>query len=639
MESPSLKPTILGKRVPKIGTRLVVRACSVLLFGGILGCVNLPHKAEPGTASAEAVAVSPSPTTMSSVPGPTRIAPAVSYEHFLRGYLEELAGQDDAAADEYAAALSDDPDSVSLRYRLAVLSFKEGRLQEGVDYAEGALRYNPDHIPTLILLGQRYAGLALNKPDRAIVLLERVVALQPDKLDSRLDLGVIYARVGRYADAERVIRQAMKVDPHSAMAVFYLGRVHLAQKKWKEATLDFEKTIELAPFFEQAYITLGELQLQQGHRTEAINTYKRLLKQVNPHDRDAMGRLVQLYVEEKTFDDALALLDDILRDDPQNQDARLLKGRLYMEMGKPTEAIAEFERVVAARPDDSTALYFLGRLYDDQGQTEKAIVQFERLVPLETGEIEAHLQLGVLYTRVQRFDDAIAVLKEAKSLAPDRPEVYLAEGFVWAQQDKYEKAAQVYKEGIAQVPTYPQLHFNLGMAYDKLEQFDACVKEMEEAIRLDPNFAEALNYLGYAYADRNIRLTEAIGLIKRAVAIKPNDGAYVDSLGWVHYRLGSWNEAVTELEKATRLLNDAVVYEHLGEAYLMAKRSTDAREAWLKSLELDPTNTKLIERFKAEGLGDPEAEDRFKRAKEKKEAQKPAVVNQNQSEKNIDSGT
>jgi Flp pilus assembly protein TadD len=149
---------------------------------------------------------------------------------------------------------------------------------------------------------------------------------------------------------------------------------------------------------------------------------------------------------------------------------------------------------------------------------------------------------------------------------------------------------------------------------------------LEEAIRLDPQYAEALNYLGYTYADKDMKLTEAKELVQRALAIKPEDGAYVDSLGWVHFRLGQWDEAVKELERAAKLLpEDAVIHEHLGDAYLKKSRNRDARESWMKALELDPANTKLIERFKDAGFGDPAADERFQKAKAKKESADPTA--------------
>jgi Flp pilus assembly protein TadD len=139
---------------------------------------------------------------------------------------------------------------------------------------------------------------------------------------------------------------------------------------------------------------------------------------------------------------------------------------------------------------------------------------------------------------------------------------------------------------------------------------------MESTLRLDPKHSDALNYLGYSYADRGIHIEEAVSLIKRAVSIKPNNGYYVDSLGWAFFKMGLLDEALTELKRAAVLVtDDPVIYEHLGEIYLGQNRQQDAREAWLRSLELDPSNSKLMQRFRDRGFGDPVDEERIQQAR------------------------
>ncbi|MBH0193258.1 MAG: tetratricopeptide repeat protein, partial [Nitrospira sp.] len=136
------------------------------------------------------------------------------------------------------------------------------------------------------------------------------------------------------------------------------------------------------------------------------------------------------------------------------------------------------------------------------------------------------------------------------------------------------------------------------------------------ALSLDPHHADALNYLGYSYAERGIKIDQALSLTRRAVALKPENGYYVDSLGWAFYKSGYLAEALTEIKRAVALVgDDPVIYEHLGEIYVKQQNLSDAREAWLHSLELDPSNEKLFQRFREQGMGDPSQEDRIQQAK------------------------
>lgn len=625
--------------MPEFGRRRLYLFRLVVLSSLAVGCAAFPAAGPPVPAD-----VSLHATVEARVlppPGPTRIAPSAAYSHFVRGYLHELRNEDAQALTDYEDALRIDPDSVTLHHRAATLAFRQGRYDAGVTHAEEALQRDQNHLPTLLLLARWYAASG-TEFDRAVDLFERAASLDPDNLESYLNLGLLYAKVGRYSDAERTLNRALVVDPTSPSAHLYLGKVAMAQKHWKDAETHFQRTIQLAPYSETAYIALGDLYVQQDDRTRAVEVYKQLLDRVDPRDSEAVGRLIHLYLQDRTFEQAIALLDDVLKADPRNADAYLLKGRILGEMGKPADAVDALEKAVAIRPQDTAAIYYLGRLYDEQKLSDKAIVQFEKLVAMDADVVEAYLQLGILYARTKRFEDAQSVLEKAKEKDPDRAEVYLVLGFVYSQHEQYDRAATVFSEGLAIHPDNATLHFNLGLAYDKLSRFDQFVKELEEAIRLDPKYAEALNYLGYTYAEKDMRLPEAMELIKRALAIKPDDGAYVDSLGWAHFKLGEWDDAVRELERAVALLpDDAVIHEHLGEAYLKKSRRDEARESWLRSLELDPINTKLIERFKATGFGDPEAEERFQRAKTKKGEQEPSADTRGSADppRNAKSGT
>jgi Flp pilus assembly protein TadD len=172
--------------------------------------------------------------------------------------------------------------------------------------------------------------------------------------------------------------------------------------------------------------------------------------------------------------------------------------------------------------------------------------------------------------------------------------------------EKYQEAKAKLEEGIDHDPSNAELHFNLGTAYDKLNHFEYVVREMEQTLELDPEHADALNYLGYSYADRGINREKALSLTQRAVALKPHNGYYVDSLAWALFKLGRIEEALKTIQQAVSLVSDdPVIYEHMGEIFLMREERDKAREAWLHSLQLDSTNEALKKRFRDVGFGEP----------------------------------
>ncbi|MDP3017347.1 MAG: tetratricopeptide repeat protein, partial [Deltaproteobacteria bacterium] len=160
---------------------------------------------------------------------------------------------------------------------------------------------------------------------------------------------------------------------------------------------------------------------------------------------------------------------------------------------------------------------------------------------------------------------------------------------LFEKEEQLPKALQTLNKGLAQNRENVDLHYQLGALYDKMGDFEKMVSEMKEVLRLDPNHADALNYLGYSYAEKDIHLEEALRMIQKAMALKPNMGYITDSLGWAYFKLGDYERAVIELEKANQLTpNDPAITEHLAEGYSKLNRREKAREFYEKALTLNP---------------------------------------------------
>jgi Flp pilus assembly protein TadD len=160
---------------------------------------------------------------------------------------------------------------------------------------------------------------------------------------------------------------------------------------------------------------------------------------------------------------------------------------------------------------------------------------------------------------------------------------------LYEKENQLDKAQAVLLRGIQQDGNNPELRFQIGELYDKMGNFEKMETEMREALRLNPDYADALNYLGYSFAERGVRLQEALTLIQKAMALKPNQGYITDSLGWVYFKLGEYEKAVTELEKANQLTpDDSTITEHLADGYAKLNRVNKAIEAYDRALTLEP---------------------------------------------------
>ncbi len=572
----------------------------------ITSCTSMPDAAREGAQPQAALSAAPSQPV-------TPIDPH-AYYHFMLGFRAEMVQDSEQAVREYLAALGGDSSSAFLQARLAGVYFSMGDVPNAVALADRVAGADVRDASLLVLVAGIYAGAG--QLDKALSLYDRAIVLDPTKGDPYFSKGILLVSLKRYDEAERAFESGIQRAGQSPIGYYYLGRIGVETKQPDRAIANFERAIAVNPSFEPAYVALATVYESQQDRGKAAAVYRRYLVQVDPRSREIRQHLIRLYLIDKSYREALAELEVMLAEDPNDLDAQLRAGLVLGELKDYPKAIEKLNAILAARPGELRVRDYLGLIYEEKKDYDSALHAYEVNLKLDPTYVDAHMHMGFLLYRLKRYPEAISHLTEAVKLNPKQSDAHLLLGLTYLQTEQYVLASQAFEEGIRHHPANADLHFNLGTAYDKLNRFDDVVRAMEMTLQLDPKHADALNYLGYTYAERGIKIEEAVSLTRQAVSLKPNNGYYVDSLGWAFFKMGLLDEALAEIQKATMLVkDDPVIFEHLGEIYLKQNRVPDAREAWLHSLELDPTNDKLIERFQSRGLGDPRLEERVRQAK------------------------
>ncbi len=573
----------------------------------------LPLLVACGTSS-KPLAHAASVSTVEKVAPPAHPTDPNAAYHFMLGYQAELTQDTEKALKEYQSALKFDPSSQSVKGRLAGLHFSLGDTPNALRYADEIAGSPTQDVRLLTQMAGIFASAG--QAERAISLLNRAIEQESESSDPYFAKGLLLLNLKRTNEAEQAMQAGLSKTPDSAVGHYHLGRVFLESGKQQEALASFERAMIANPAFEPAYLAVATVYESRRDKELAIGVLKKYLHSVNSNNRDIRHHLVRLLLESKDYQGAMAELETLIADDPTDLDAQLRVALIYGEQKEYGRAINRVTEILKSRPAELKVRDYLGYLYEESKDTKNALETYKFNVQLEPSFFEGHLHLGVLQYRLKQFPEAIEHLSRAVSLNPKQPESHIVLGLAYLQGEQYEKSAEAFEEGIRHNPNNADLHFNLGTAYDKLNRFDDVVRVMETAIKLDPHHADALNYLGYSYAERGVRIEQALSLTKQAVALKPENGYYVDSLGWAFFKSGLLSEALTEIKRAATLVgDDPVIYEHLGDIYAKQQRLSEAREAWLHALELDPSNHKLMERFREHGMIDPASEDRIQQAR------------------------
>ena len=537
--------------------------------------------------------------------GPANVPlPPQAYYHFMQGYMAEIANDSQRALQEYELGLQFDPDSPFLITRIARLHFLSGKMREAVAMLD---RLQVDQIDDVSVLSQMATILAgAGQPERSLNLYDRVIQQDPEAGDNYFAKGVLLLNLQRLDQAQRMFEEGLQRSPQSHAGYFYLGKIFHKQGRTEEAKKQYREAITRAPSFDPAYQAYVELLEADHDLAAAIEVYDKYLGTVNPHKKKFRQELLRLLLLQKSYDRALEELEFMLENDPNDIQAKVRRALVYAEMKETQRAIEELKALVQTHPTEYRVRDYLGLLYEQSKQNQKAIEAYQTNINLEPTFFDSRIHMGFLLYRLKRYDEAIPHLQSAVNLNPGNPESHLLLGLTQLQSKLPQAARTTFERGLEYHPKHVDLRFNLGTAYDKLGRFPDVVRELETVLELDPQHADALNYLGYSYADRGVNVEQALELTRRAVALKPDNGYYVDSLGWALFKVGRLQDALKEILRAAELVkDDPVIFEHLGEIYLIQNDRARAKESWIRSIQLDPANHKLAERFRDAGFGEP----------------------------------
>jgi len=256
----------------------------------------------------------------------------------------------------------------------------------------------------------------------------------------------------------------------------------------------------------------------------------------------------------------------------------------------------------------------VGQILQDRARYHEAIEEFAQVPGGTPYHWQAQLAMADSMEELERLDEAVALLEGLAADRPDRSEPLAKIGVFMHARKRYDEAVDAFDRALSRLVEPRQsdwlLFYRRGMALERAKNWPRAEKDFLKALELEPEQPYVLNYLGYSWIEQGLHLNKAEGMLRKAVSLRENDGYIVDSLGWVLYRLGEYDEAVGHLEKAVQLLpTDPIINDHLGDAYWRVGRKHEARFQWERALRLEPVEEGMaakIEDKLRDGLSKPE---------------------------------
>jgi len=501
---------------------------------------------------------------------------------FMQGLILEEDGDYDSALEAYTRSLQLDPGgNPQIAIRVANEYVKREEVPSALDLLKDLIKARPDEVQAFLNLADIYLQ-RLGKPDLALPYADQALRLAPDRLAPYQTLFEINFALNRKKNAEAILQRAQKLESQDPATWLTLADLSIRLYSNEKGAFQTSHSAAVEPYLKKA-ISLAK------------------------EDIDVLSKVGDDYVEISEVPNAITAYLKALELSQGNTEIRYKLAQSFLKTGQRDEAIRALEDMIKTNSLRPESYEFLARLYQEGGNLERALSNYEQAILLAPNQPENYLHTAEMQLELKKFDDAILTLQQARHRFPV-PQMTYSLAVALSTAKRYPDALPIYEAALQEAKTsQPEVldaafYFNYAVAAEQSNLVDKAAGLFKQCIELDPSkAAQAYNYLGYMYVDRSMNLDEAGLMIKKALELQPDNGAYIDSLGWYYYHTGEYAKALTELLRALEKLKpeDPVVLEHVGDTYQALNNLGEAEVYWQRALKLDPTNQKLTTKIDA----------------------------------------
>ena len=530
--------------------------------------------------------------------------PGTLLGNYLAGRIARGDHDTAAAADFYSRALAEDPTNELILEQAFLLETAAADWTRAVELARELVKVEPSHRIAQFLLGceafkrgdykeaDEHFAAARQGPiaDLTSILARAWVQQANGKTDQA------FATLDTLSDADWA---QFYQRYHRALIADVAGKREVARVAFAQAFKKNPATLRVADAYARHAVNSNNRKLaKQTLKTHIAKSAQHPLSTALLNDIEA-GKTPPLLVTNPT--DGLAEVFYGIGD--------ALAGEGGLDMG-----IIFLQFALYLEPDFPLAQVALAEAYDSAKRYDLELTAFDNINEDSPLWLNVQIQKALALNSLERVDDAKALLEKIIAKNPKDIRPLDALGNILRSHERYAEARDFYSRAIELVgkPTKDNwtLFYARGVCNERLKDWPQAEADLKKALELSPDESPVLNYLGYTWVDQSQNLKTAMDYIRKAVKLKPDDGYYIDSLGWAYYRLGNIQSAVEHLERAVELKpDDPVINDHLGDAYWRIGRKLEAKYQWQQSLTLKPDKDLIatIDKKLKDGLADAPA--------------------------------
>ncbi len=523
-------------------------------------------------------------------PAGAAIEPRNTFGAYLSALHADRRNQATEAARRYAAALAADPNNPRLRRQTFYASMRAGEVGRAIELAKKITAVEPTYMPAVLALltdgmkrgeykealkwagklpasgslgfvrvvARAWALVGANEAKQALAEIDKLKDRRGLRMFHSLHRGLMLDVLGRGKEAATWYAAAYKAQSSPAIRFIQAAASGLVRAGDKPAALKM----------------IGSYEFSRGDSFAMTHLRRTIAKSDTP---DALVPDAREGFAELLMNLASAMVQD----------------------NRARPALMWAQASLYLRPQNGASIYLVGDIQRSLGQHLAAIETLGRVKTSDPFSWEAGKSIVSSLAALDRKLEAEKLLEEMAGRETKRWDVLAMLGNLHRGLRKWPEAIKAYDRAIGRIEKPKEGHWNLffarAVAFERAKQWPKAERDFRMALKLRPDQPAVLNYLAYSWVDRKENLKEALAMLRKAVRLRPRDGAIIDSLGWAYYRLGQFSRSVRILERAVTLSpRNWEINDHLGDAYWRTGRVTEARHQWRRAQSMQPDKSVLI---------------------------------------------
>ena len=474
--------------------------------------------------------------------------------HFMDGQLFMSQGNYSMAILEFQDALELDPMASTIIVSMAESYWKLGKARKSEELLFNALNLNPDDFEAREMLANQY--IFQNKHDKAI-------------------------------EQYRVLAEISDEDPRYLIA---LAKLVLSQNNINESISLFIKAYEK----DKSRIDILEEAANLSLRSRQLDKARSLYKQLIDFDKNNayyLSTYIDLIVMSGDYINGIAALESLIDIEGETAERLSQLGILYYKMENIVKAKPLFIKLINMNHFDVTIMHFLSNIYLEESILDSAGIIANQIIFHHPSDPRGYLDAALAELNNENPLGAIKILEPVNKKFFNEFSIQYLLGSSYQQLEEYDKATIVLRQSLKIYPESRGARHTLAIASDALNYWNESDSLYEGLIASDTNDVQALNNYSYSLVERNIHLNKALEMAKKAIELEPDNAAYLDTIGWIYYKMENIDKALSFISKSVELdSNNAIVLEHLGDVLIAKNQIQEAIIYYLKALDIDKDN-------------------------------------------------